>query len=203
MSIILTIKRNRWVRGLFKVYRRTFGYSRKSFGHLDENAFIIPPVFIINPKNVFVYGNVCISGATIVASNAKFIVKRGGAIAGGLRVYTGNHTRVIGTMVGEITEKTKPEGFDSDVIIEEDVWIGANVTLLSGVKIGRGATIAAGAVVTKDIPPYCIAGGVPARVIKFYWSIDDILKHENKLYSKKECYTREELESLISQGGRN
>lgn len=52
------------------------------------------------------------------------------------------------------------------ITIGSDVYIGANVTVLDGVNIGNGVVLAAGAVVTKDIPPYSIAGGVPARVIK-------------------------------------
>lgn len=51
------------------------------------------------------------------------------------------------------------------ITIEEDVWIGANCTLLDGVRIGRGSIIAAGAVVNRDVPPECIVGGVPARKI--------------------------------------
>jgi acetyltransferase-like isoleucine patch superfamily enzyme len=52
------------------------------------------------------------------------------------------------------------------VVIEEDVWIGTNCMVLKGVTIGRGAVIAAGAVVTKDVPPFTVAAGNPARVIK-------------------------------------
>lgn len=52
------------------------------------------------------------------------------------------------------------------VIIEDDVWLATRSTILKGVTIGRGAVVAAGAVVTKDVPPYCIAAGVPARVIR-------------------------------------
>lgn len=51
-------------------------------------------------------------------------------------------------------------------VIGDDVWIGARAIILNGVRIGRGVIIAAGAVVTKDIPDYTIAGGVPAKVIK-------------------------------------
>jgi virginiamycin A acetyltransferase len=55
---------------------------------------------------------------------------------------------------------------EKGIIIGNDVWIGLNVTILRGVKIGDGAIVAGGAVVTKDVPPYSIVGGVPARVIK-------------------------------------
>ena len=54
-----------------------------------------------------------------------------------------------------------------DIHIEDDVWIGLGVTVMSGVTIGQGAIIAAKAVVTKDVPPYAIVGGVPAKVIRY------------------------------------
>jgi acetyltransferase-like isoleucine patch superfamily enzyme len=52
------------------------------------------------------------------------------------------------------------------IVIEEDCWLGANCSVLSNVRIGRGSIVATGAVVTKDVPPYSIVGGVPARIIK-------------------------------------
>ena len=52
------------------------------------------------------------------------------------------------------------------VIIENDAWIGAGVIILPGVRIGEGAICGAGAVITKDVPPYTIVAGVPARVIR-------------------------------------
>ena len=56
--------------------------------------------------------------------------------------------------------------YDQPVVIEEEVWCGANVTILKGVTIGRGSVVAAGAVVTKSCPPYSIIGGVPAKVLR-------------------------------------
>lgn len=53
------------------------------------------------------------------------------------------------------------------IIVEDDVWIGANVIICSGVKIGRGAVLAAGSVVTKDVAPYSVVGGNPAKIIKY------------------------------------
>ena len=58
------------------------------------------------------------------------------------------------------TVKTKP------IIIEDDVWIGFNSIILKGVTIGKGAIIAAGSVVTKDIPPFSMVAGNPAKIIK-------------------------------------
>lgn len=191
------IKNNRFIRGLYFGYRSRFGYPPSHFGHLCPGATFTPPMHIINPKNIFIYSEGAIGNATISALNARFIVKKGCRIACGLNVQTGNHARQVGMFVNEITESDKPEGYDHDVIIEEDVWIGSNVTLLSNVTIGRGTTVAAGAVVNKSMPPYCICGGVPAKVIKFYWTIDQILEHEKKLYSENERYTREQLERII------
>lgn len=57
------------------------------------------------------------------------------------------------------------EKVEKDIIIGDDVWLGANVVVLAGVTIGDGAVVAAGAVVTGDLPPQCVAGGVPAKVI--------------------------------------
>lgn len=65
--------------------------------------------------------------------------------------------------------KTEP------VIIEDDAWIGTNVVILPGVTIGRGAIIGAGAVVTRDVPPYSVAVGIPARVVRQLQPLEKIV----------------------------
>ena len=70
------------------------------------------------------------------------------------------------------------------IIIDDDVWIGFRATILSGVHIGQGAVVAAGAVVTKDVPPYAIVGGTPAKIIKYRFP-PDIIENLLKIdYSK-------------------
>ncbi len=78
-------------------------------------------------------------------------------------IYTSNH---------EIGSTDTPMIFQGDtpkkaVIIEDDVWIGARTIILPGITIYKGAVVAAGAVVTKDVPSYAIVGGNPARVLKY------------------------------------
>ena len=62
-----------------------------------------------------------------------------------------------------------------NINIENDVWIGAYSTIMSGVKIGNGAVIGASSVVTKDIPPYAIVAGNPAKIIKYRFTEEQIV----------------------------
>ena len=71
-----------------------------------------------------------------------------------------------------------------EVIIDNDVWIGFGCIIMSGVHIGQGAVVAAGSIVTKDVPPYAIVAGIPAKVIKYRFEEDVIAKLQNIDYSK-------------------
>ena len=61
-----------------------------------------------------------------------------------------------------------------DIIIENDVWIGATSTIMSGIKISNGAVIAAGSTVTKDVPPYAIVAGNPGKIVKYRFTEEQI-----------------------------
>ena len=71
-------------------------------------------------------------------------------------------------------EKDGMPATKGDIVVGNDVWIGTHTIVLSGVKIGHGAVICSGSVVSKDIQPYCVAGGVPAKTIKKRFSDDEI-----------------------------
>ncbi|MFV4942178.1 CatB-related O-acetyltransferase [Lactobacillus delbrueckii subsp. lactis] len=101
-----------------------------------------------------------------------------------------------------------------DIVLDDDVWVGYRATILSGVHIGQGAVVAAGAVVTKDVPSYAIVGGVPAKVIKYRFSpevieqlmqldygklTDELIhRHEKELYTPIDQKSPEEIEQLLS-----
>lgn len=111
-------------------------------------------------------------------------------------IVTGNHRiDVIGKPIIDVHEKLAEN--DETVVIVDDVWVGANVTILKGVTIGRGSVVAADSVVNKSTPPYSISGGIPTKTIRFRFTIDQIIEHEKALYPEHERYSREELEKIF------
>jgi len=185
-------------RGLRKIYLIYFRTNKKEFGFCGDNVYLEPPLSITNPANLYLYGDNQLRDARILNLNAKFIMREHSVAATGLTVVTGNHALIKGCFFKQITETEKPKGLDKDVVVEEDVWIGCNVTLLFGITIGRGSVIAAGAVVTKSCPPYSLIGGVPAKVIKIRMSIDEILEHELNLYPENKRYSASKLEEIYT-----
>lgn len=99
-------------------------------------------------ENVFLQGSVSIGDYVMIAPNVSIYSK------------THNHHDVNIPMVLSGESETKR------VIIEDDVWIGINVVILPGIRIGKGAIIGANSVVTKDVKPYSIMGGLPAKLIR-------------------------------------
>lgn len=125
----------------------------------DDGNFFEENVYIGNGKNItigkhcHINENVFIQGATI----GNFVM-----IAPNVAILNGTHKfdRVDVPMIMQGEEK------ELNPIIEDDVWIGRNAAVMPNIRIGRGSIIGAGAVVTKDVEPFSIMGGVPAKLIK-------------------------------------
>lgn len=125
----------------------------------DKESFFENNIYIGNAKNIKIgkrceiNENVFIQGALIgdyvmIAPNVSLLSNMH------------NHSKVNKPMI------LQGKKIGNIVIIENDVWLGRNVIVMPGVRIGKGSIIAAGAVVTKNVPAYSIYGGVPAKLIK-------------------------------------
>ena len=95
------------------------------------------------------------------SENSKILIGDNVLMGPGVKIFSSNH----GMSRTDIPMNIQPIK-EKDIVIGDDVWIGANSVVVAGVKIGKGSVIAAGSVVTKDIPEYIIAGGIPAKPLK-------------------------------------
>ena len=125
-------------------------------------------------------------GSTIYCTDAPCTIGKKVLFGPNPTVITGDHRiDLLGKYIADVTVEDKfVEGvnvYDQPVVIEDDVWCGANVTILKGVTIGHGSVVAAGAVVTKSFPPYSIIGGIPAKLIKMRFTEEEIMEHERML----------------------
>jgi acetyltransferase-like isoleucine patch superfamily enzyme len=106
---------------------------------------------------------------TCIHATRSITVGRNCLIAGNCQLMDGSgHDLSFSSVENRINTK----GISKPIVIEDNVWIGANSIILPGVRIGNGSVIAAGSIVTRDIPPMVVAGGNPARVIKTREQID-------------------------------
>lgn len=161
-------------------------------GSIGKNSNIARPADIKGPENIHLGNNVRIGcKSTFMAKGGgRCVIKDNTGSAEGLTVICSNHRQKIGEKLTGSNDNN--EYFE--LIIEEDVWLGYNVTLLPGTHIGRGAIIGAGAVVRSSVPPYAIVIGNPARVVGFKFTPSEIIQHELVLYKEEERLPRELLD---------
>lgn len=169
------------------------------YGFFDKTAKIGVPINITNKKNVFIYENTKIqSGANIITYAGKFILKKYSVLSYNCTIVTGNHTPTVGYyqfFLGNSHLNDK----ERDVIVEEDVWVGANVTILSKAHLSRGCIIGANSLVNKEIPPYAVAVGNPIKIIGTKFTLEQIIEHEKRLYSEEERLTKDFLSDLFEK----
>lgn len=127
-------------------------------GHsVDESFHLFPPFYTDFGKNIQFGQNV------FVNSGCHFQDQGGIKIGDGVLI---GHNVVLATINHDLDSAQNRKNHYAPITIGNHVWIGSNATILSGVTIGDWAVVAAGAVVTRDVPPRTIVGGVPAKVIK-------------------------------------
>lgn len=145
--------------GFFRIVRVFYMSKILKVMEWDKNSLFENNIYIGNTKNLSIgkhceiNDHVFIQGATIgnnvmIAANASLLANMH------------NHKNK------DIPMNLQGKKRGNKVIIEDDVWIGRSVIVMPGVRIKKGSIIAAGAVVTKDVPAYCVYGGVPAKFIK-------------------------------------
>lgn len=171
--------------------------NRSAYGYFGETTILKTPAIITNPSNVFLYEDIHVrENLNVINHTGKVIIKKFCGIAPDCTIVTGNHTPTVSIpqCLGghkHINDKEK------DIIIEEGVWLGTRVTLISGAHIGRGAVIGSCSLVNKEIPPYAVAVGSPAKIIASVFTIEEIIEHEKVLYPAKERLSKEFLISLF------
>jgi acetyltransferase-like isoleucine patch superfamily enzyme len=172
--------------GLIGIKIFFFSTRKDRFGYFATTATIRPP-FFGNKNNIYIYDHCGINSfANFICQKGKFILRRNCSVGPNLTVITFNHKY---NTVGQIPEAIGWNNLDSiDVIVNEHVWIGSNVTLCPGTIIGRGSIVAAGSVCIKNqfYPPYSIIGGNPAKFIKYRLSLEDQIQQELLVFNESE-----------------
>jgi len=155
MTVVFSLPRYR----LLNIIKTTFLSLMGS--KIGKRVVYYPGVWIFPGRNLVVGDDVDFALGVLVTTDGGVEIGDRTLIGYRTQILSGNH--VIPPGRGRIFSA----GHDSaKIIIQQDVWIGANCLILAGVTVGEGAVVAGGSVVTKDVAPFTIVGGCPAKVIR-------------------------------------
>lgn len=132
-------------------------FSRLTGEEADESFCLFPPFYTDFGKNIHIGKNVFINSGCCFQDQGGIFLGDGCLIG---------HQVVIATLNHDLDPKKRGGMYPAPVVLGKNVWVGAHATILAGVTIGDDSVIAAGAVVTKNVPAGVVACGVPARVIR-------------------------------------
>lgn len=169
---------NIWLTGLIE--RRKKKRFLAGLASAGRNIHLCRGYSISSPNKLSIGSNTWIGENLFAKCEGGLIIGNGVIISRGVEIWTANHNYD--------SEDLKSLPYDRRFILKpvnigDNVWIGSRVTIIPGVSIGEGAVIGAGAVVTHDIPPLAVAGGNPAKVIKYRnQEVYEKLKSEKRIY---------------------
>lgn len=179
---------NRWRALLQQLYRPRFGACGEGFEFDPMGQYTFSTIFVGHHVSLG-------KGACLVASRSRILIGNHVIFGPFVTIRGGNHrVDILGRFMSDIRDEEKKPQDDPGVIVEDDVWVGTRAIILAGVKIGRGAVVGAGAVVTRDVPPYGVVVGNPARLLRFRWNVSTILEHERLLYPLGKRFTEQQLD---------
>ena len=167
-----------------KCITQYYYHLKYGFRYLGDDVVIGKNFTYANAKNISI-GNHTVIGMNCImfASRAELTIGKYVIFGPNVTIVTGDHRiDLIGEYMRNITEDQKLPSNDKPVSIEDDVWIGASVIILIGVTIGRASIIGAGAVVSKDVPPYTIYRNANQQKPRF--TKEQIIEHERLLKEK-------------------
>jgi acetyltransferase-like isoleucine patch superfamily enzyme len=145
-------------------YNAEFKITEGAYLEIGNNCVVQNYSFfqLTKPRPKVIIGNNVVIGRHNIIT-AKSLIKIGD------NTIIGAYVQIIDHGHGYARDKTirEQDATIEDIIIGNDIWIGAGSKILKGVTIGEGAVIGANAVVTRDVPPFAIVGGVPAKIIKY------------------------------------
>lgn len=163
--------RNLW---MFNILRPWIRYGRNV--HIQTSTVIFAPNRRIVLGNNVGIGQYCVIQTDVEIGNDVMLAAHVGIVARDAHTFD-----AVGTTMFEA-----PRGDRFDVVIEDDVWLGFGAIILSGVRIGRGAIVAAGSVVKQDVPPYAIVSGNPATLVKYRFTDEEIAVHDKFLEGRRQ-----------------
>lgn len=134
-------------------------------------------------------------GVRVINAGGKLVVKKYSAIGAGTTIIASEHIPTVG--LPQFLSVLHINDVKATVVVEEDAWVGAEAILLSHSRIGRGAVVAAGSVVTKPVPPYAVVAGSPAKVIAARFTMEQIIRHEEILYPVEDRMALSDIQALF------
>lgn len=172
---------------------------KKRLGSCGKDVVISLPCRMAVPQNIFMNDHTLIQPyCSFIMNKGKVYIGKWSGISSYSMIITTNHVPTVGInhrMLGRYHINDR----DKDIHIGDDCWVGAGVIIMNGASMGRGSIAAAGAVVNKNVPPYAVVAGVPAKIIASVFTKEQIIEHEKFLYPEKERMTQHELDELFEQ----